>query len=47
VFDVIGQWRWYFGFSLLLTIPGLNFILATPFSENLGLKFSLDYTGGT
>jgi preprotein translocase subunit SecF len=47
VFDVIGKWRWYFGFSLLLTIPGLIFIRATPLSENLGLKFSLDYTGGT
>jgi len=48
VFDVIGKRRWFFAFSLLITIPGLIFILLTPFSGGkAGLKFSIDYTGGT
>jgi len=48
VFDVIGKRRWFFAFSLLITIPGLIFILLTPFSGGTaGLKFSIDYTGGT
>jgi len=48
VFDVIGKKRWYFAFSLLITIPGLLFILLTPVTGGqLGLKFSIDYTGGT
>ena len=48
MFDVIGKRRWYFAFSLLITIPGLIFILLTPFSGGkAGLKFSIDYTGGT
>ncbi|MEO8463134.1 MAG: hypothetical protein ABI555_07975, partial [Chloroflexota bacterium] len=48
MFDVIGKRRWFFAFSLLITIPGLIFILLTPFSGgSAGLKFSIDYTGGT
>ncbi len=48
MFDVIGKKRWFFAFSLLITIPGLIFILLTPFSGGqAGLKFSIDYTGGT
>lgn len=48
MFDVIGKRRWFFAFSLLLTIPGLIFILLTPISGGkAGLKFSIDYTGGT
>ncbi len=48
MFDVIGKRRWFFAFSLLITIPGLIFILLTPFSGGqAGLKFSIDYTGGT
>jgi len=48
VFDVIGKRRWFFAFSLLITIPGLIFILLTPISGGeMGLKFSIDYTGGT
>jgi len=48
VFDVIGKRRWYYAISLLITIPGLIFILLT-FVPNarLGLQFSIDYTGGT
>ena len=30
VFDIIGRRRWFFAFSLLITIPGLLFILLTP-----------------
>ena len=30
MFDVVGKRRWFFAFSLLLTIPGLIFILLTP-----------------
>ena len=48
MFDVIGKRRWFFAFSLLITIPGLVFLLLTPFSGGeAGLKFSIDYTGGT
>jgi len=45
---IIARKRWFFLFSLLVTIPGLFFIIATPLSGGaLGLKFSVDYTGGT
>jgi preprotein translocase subunit SecF len=48
VFDVIGKRNWFFLFSALITIPGLIFILLTPISGGqVGLKFSIDYTGGT
>jgi preprotein translocase SecF subunit len=46
VFDVIGKRRWFYLFSLALTIPGLVFILLTPFTD-AGLQFTIDYTGGT
>ena len=32
--------------SLAFTIPGLFFILITPFTD-AGLQFTIDYTGGT
>jgi preprotein translocase subunit SecF len=48
VFDIIGKRNWFFLFSGLVTIPGLIFILLTPLSGGgAGLKFSIDYTGGT
>ena len=48
MFDVIGKRNWFFAFSLLITIPGLIFILLTPITNgSAGLKFSIDYTGGT
>jgi len=48
VVDIIGRRRWFYAFSLLITIPGLLFILLTPLTNSaLGLKFSIDYTGGT
>ena len=48
MFDIIGKKRWFFAFSLLITIPGLIFILLTPITNGAeGLKFSIDYTGGT
>ena len=48
MFDIIGKKRWFFIFSLLVTIPGLVFILLTPITNGAeGLKFSIDYTGGT
>jgi preprotein translocase subunit SecF len=46
VFDVIGKRRWFYLFSLIITIPGLFFILLTP-TGNGGLQFTIDYTGGT
>jgi preprotein translocase subunit SecF len=46
VFDVIGKRRWFYLVSLVLTIPGLVFILLTPFTD-AGLQFTIDYTGGT
>ena len=48
MFDIVGKRRWFFLFSLLITIPGLIFILLTPITNGQqGLKFSIDYTGGT
>ncbi len=45
---IIARKRWFFLFSLLVTIPGLFFILATPLSGGqLGLRFAIDFTGGT
>lgn len=46
MFDVIGKRRIFYVLSLALTIPGLVFILLTPFSD-AGLQFTIDYTGGT
>ena len=46
MFDVIGKRRWFYLFSLVITIPGLIFILLTPLTD-AGLQFSIDYTGGT
>jgi preprotein translocase SecF subunit len=46
VFDIIGKRRYLYIFSLLVTIPGLILILLTPFTD-IGLQFSIDYTGGT
>jgi preprotein translocase SecF subunit len=46
VYDIIGKRRYLYIFSLILTIPGLVLILLTPFTD-LGLQFSIDYTGGT
>ncbi len=46
MFDVIGKRRWFYIISLLFTIPGLVFILLTPFTD-AGLQFTIDYTGGT
>jgi preprotein translocase SecF subunit len=48
VFDIVGKRKWFFAFSLLVTIPGLIFILLTPITGGKeGLKFTIDYTGGT
>jgi len=44
--DIIGKRRWFYAFSLLLTIPGLFFILLSPISD-AGLQLTIDYTGGT
>ncbi len=46
MFDVIGKRRWFYLFSLALTIPGFIFIMLTPFTD-AGLQFTIDYTGGT
>ena len=46
MFDVIGKRRWFYLISLAFTIPGLFFILLTPFTD-YGLQFTIDYTGGT
>jgi preprotein translocase subunit SecF len=48
VFDIVGKRNWFFALSLIITIPGLIFILLTPITGGAaGLKFSIDYTGGT
>ena len=46
MFDVIGKRRFFYILSALLTIPGLFFILISPFSD-AGLQLTIDYTGGT
>ncbi len=48
VFDIIGRRKWFYIFSLAVTIPGLMFILLTLMpGGRMGLQFSIDYTGGT
>ena len=48
MFDIIGKRNWFFLISLLVTIPGLIFILLTPITGGKeGLQFTIDYTGGT
>ena len=48
MFDVIGKRRYFFAFSLLITIPGLIFILLGPITGGkAGLQFAIDFTGGT
>ena len=48
MFDVIGKRNWFFAFSLLITIPGLIFILLGPVTGGkVGLQFAIDFTGGT
>ena len=48
MFDIVGKRNWFFLFSAIITIPGLIFILLTPLTNGAaGLKFSIDYTGGT
>jgi len=45
VFDVIGKRNWFFAFSLLLTIPGLIFILLGPVTGGkVGLQYAIDFT---
>lgn len=39
--DIIGKKNWYFGFSLVIMIPGLIFLLL------YGLNPSIDFTGGS
>ena len=46
MFDVIGKRRWFYLLSLIITVPGLFFILLTPVTD-AGLQFTIDYTGGT
>jgi preprotein translocase subunit SecF len=46
MFDVVGRRRIFYALSLALVVPGLVFILLTPFT-NAGLQFTIDYTGGT
>jgi preprotein translocase subunit SecF len=48
VLDIIGKRRWYYALSLAIVIPGLIFTLLTLIPNgNLGLRFSIAYTGGT
>ncbi len=48
MFDVIGKKKWFFLFSLAITIPGLICLLLGPVtSGKAGLQFAIDFTGGT
>ena len=48
MFDVVGRRKWFYIFSLAITIPGLLFILLTLIpGGKMGLQFSIAYRGGT
>lgn len=48
MFDIVGRRRWFYLFSLIITVPGLIFTLLTFVPDSsLGLRFSIAYTGGT
>jgi preprotein translocase SecF subunit len=48
VFDIIGKRRYGYALSLVFVVTGLLFILATLIPNgNVGLQFSIAYTGGT
>jgi preprotein translocase SecF subunit len=48
VFDIIGKRRYGYAISLVMVVTGLLFILATLIPNgNVGLQFSIAYTGGT
>jgi len=48
VLDIVGKRRWYYAISLGVLIPGLIFTLLTLIPNgDLGLRFSIAYTGGT
>ena len=48
MFDLVSKRNWFFLLSGLIVVPGLIFILLTPLTAGAaGLKFSIDYTGGT
>ena len=48
MFDVVGRRKWFYIFSLAITIPGLLFILLTLIpGGRMGLQFSIAYRGGT
>jgi len=48
VFDIVGRRKWFYAFSLAITIPGLLFILLTLIpGGKMGLQFSIAYRGGT
>ena len=48
MFDIIGKRNWFFLLSGIVVVPGLIFILLTPLTAGAaGLKFSIDFTGGT
>jgi preprotein translocase SecF subunit len=48
VLDIIGKRRYGYAISLAMMVPGLLFILATLIPDgNVGLRFSIAYTGGT
>jgi len=48
MFDIVGKRRWFYLISAIVMIPGIIFILLTPLTGGKeGLKFSIDFTGGT
>ena len=48
MFDIIGKRRYGYAISLVFVVTGLLFILATLIPNgNVGLQFSIAYTGGT
>lgn len=48
MFDIVGRRRWFYLFSLAITVPSLIFTLLTFVPDSsLGLRFSIAYTGGT
>ncbi len=48
MYDIIGKRLWFYLFSAAITIPGLIFIILTVVTGGqIGMKFSIDFTGGS
>jgi len=47
VLDIVGKRYWYFGFSLLIIVPGLIAMGMHMAQDGRPFRFAIDFTGGT